>query len=134
MSFLFILHYSYLQGREKTSLLGLLDQLLVDGDLLLVLMDKISIIDLGEIIVTLARGGIAAAECADSGVVDLSKTLADELDARALALEVQAADAIRLVHIPPSAKDINWTYSALKLSSMRSLLLCVKRVWARKLW
>lgn len=133
MSFVFILHYSYLQGREKTSLLGLLDQLLVDGDLLLVLMDKISIIDLGEIIVTLARGGIAAAECADSGVVDLSKTLADELDARALALEVQTADAIRLVHIP-SAKDINWTYSALKLSSMRSLLLCVKRVWARKLW
>jgi hypothetical protein len=102
LPFLFILHYSSLQGREETSLLGLLDQLLVDGDLLLIDVDKLSVIDLGELIVTLARGGITAAECADGGVVDLSKTLADEPDARALALEVQAADATQLVDIPAS--------------------------------
>lgn len=82
--------------------MGLFDQLLVDGDLLLILVDEIGIIDLGKIIVTLTRGGITATECADSGVIDLGKTLADELDARALALEVQAADATQLAYIPTS--------------------------------
>ncbi len=116
-----------LESRQKVVLLGNMHELLIDLKRFLIRVDKIIML------VTLSGSGVTTTKCSDSGDIHLGQALANKLDARTSALEVEAEGGIcqnAILH----ADVERGTYSSLNLSSIRRLLLTVKRDWSRKLW
>ncbi|KAG7148927.1 hypothetical protein HYQ46_002168 [Verticillium longisporum] len=83
-----LLSLSLLDGPQLTLGLGLCNELLVDGDLLVVEGDEF------RVLVPLAGGGVVTAERPDGRVVDVRQGVAHAAHARRLALEPQTGGEV----------------------------------------